>query len=115
MYNCKYYDKHLDTIREYIGCLYNLEGCCTGGLLHILLDDDNYDDDDITFCLKECLQHPDREESMIGRLICEEYLKLPIQKRRLLCSSYIGNWICDKNQRCKQCFIEIGDDIDEEQ
>lgn len=25
MGECKYYNKHLETIREYIGCLYELE------------------------------------------------------------------------------------------
>lgn len=55
MGECKYYNKHLETIREYIGCLYELEGCCAGGMLHILFDDDNIDDDDIAWCLRECL------------------------------------------------------------
>ena len=44
--DCKYYNKHLNTICEYVRCLYSLEGCVSGGLLHILLDDDNYDDDE---------------------------------------------------------------------
>lgn len=109
---CKHYDKHLDTLREYIGCLYSLDGCCTGGLLHILTDDDNYDDDDITFCLKECLRHPEREESVIGRLICEEYLRLTMEKRRLLCSTYIGHWSCFDNGNCQGCFIEVGDEFE---
>lgn len=112
MDKCKYYDKHLDTIREYIGCLYDLEGCETGGLLHILLDDDNYDDDDIAFCLKECLQHPEREESKIGQLICEEYLKLSMEHRRLLCSTYIGHWSCLNKGNCEQCFICCGDEFE---
>lgn len=42
---CKYYNEYLETIKEYIGCLYNLPLCGSGGLLHILLDDDNYDVD----------------------------------------------------------------------
>ncbi len=106
---CKHYDKHLDTIREYIGALYNLEGCSSGGILHILLDDDNYDDDDICWCLKECLNHPEREESKIGKLICEEFLSLPMEKRRLLCSPYIGHYSCLNCGHCDECFIQIGD------
>ena len=112
MEKCKYYDKHLDTIREYIGCLYNIEGCCSGGMIHILTDDDNFDDDDISYCLKECLKHPDREEAAIGKLICEEYLKLPMQKRRLLCSTYIGHWSCFNKGQCEDCFIETGDEYE---
>lgn len=112
MDRCKYYDKHLDTIREYIGCLYSLDGCGCGGLLHILLDDDNYDDDDITYCLKECLSHPEREEAAIGQLICNEYLKLPMEQRRLLCNTYIGHWSCFNDGECNGCFIASGDELE---
>lgn len=106
---CKYYNKHLETIAEYIGCLYNLEDCGTGGLLHILLDDDNYDDDDILWCLKGCLCQPEKEESAIGKLICEEYLKLSMPERRLLTYSYIGNYGCNYNgKNCNSCEIFKG-------
>lgn len=109
---CKYYDKHLETIRELIACLYELEDCGAGGLLHILTDDDNIDDDDIAYCLRECMLHPEREEFGIGKLICEEYLKLPIQKRRLLTNTYIEHWSCMNNGNCQECFIETGDDLE---
>ena len=106
---CKYYEKHLETIREYIGCLYNLEGCCCGGELHILLDDDNYDDDSILYCLKECLSNHEREESVIGRIICEEYLKLTMPQRRLLTQPYINDFQC-WTRDCEKCFVETGDE-----
>ncbi len=109
MSKCKYYNNHLETIREYIGCLYNLEGCASGGLLHILLDDDNYDNDDIEWCLQECEKHPEKEESEIGKLICKEYLNLPMEQRRLLCDTYIGHWFCMNNGKCNNCFIQTGD------
>lgn len=112
MDTCKYYDKHLEIIRKYIDCLYSLENCGSGGILHILTDDDNVDDDDIAYCLSECLRHPEREESGIGKLICEEYLKLPIQKRRLLTNTYIEHWSCMNGGNCKDCFIEIGEDLE---
>ena len=105
---CKYYNKHLETIKEYIGCLYNLEGCGSGGLLHILLDDDNFDDDDIAYCLKACLAHPERECSKLGMLICEEYLKLPMTQRRLLSADYIGHWTCRGDMNCAVCEVECG-------
>jgi hypothetical protein len=38
--------------KEYVtltNALYELEGCCTGGNLHILCDDDNINDDSIAF------------------------------------------------------------------
>ena len=108
---CKYYNKRLDMIREYIGCLYSLEGCGTGGMLHILLDDDNYDDDSIIFCLKECLKNSDKPEAKIGRLICEEYLCLPMEQRRLLRGEYIGHWTCFSGD-CSNCLIQNGDEFE---
>ena len=108
---CKYYNKHLDVIREYIGCLYNLEGCNAGGMLHILLDDDNYDDDSIIYCLKECLSNPTKPEATIGKLICEQYLALPMKQRRLLRSEYIGHWSCFRTNDCSKCLIQNGDNL----
>lgn len=113
MMYCKYYDKKLEVIRAYIECLYSLEGCCTGGMLHILLDDDNYDDDNIAYCLSECIKNPSKPESKIGKLICEEYLSLPMEQRRLLRGEYIGHFCClTKHLTCKHCLIETGDDCE---
>ena len=100
---CKYYTPHLETVKKYVKCLYQIEGCSCGGLLHILLDDDNYEDEDILFCLKECLNHPEREESKLGILICEEYLKLSMPQRTMLDNmingmndvTCLGYTICD--------------------
>lgn len=107
MNNCKYYDKHLDTIKLYITCLYDIDGCATGGLLHILLDDDNLEDNHIEWCLRQCEEHPECEESNIGKLICKEYLKLTMEQRRLLSYQHLRFHICDKN--CKSCYIEKGE------
>lgn len=109
MEKCKHYNKHLDTIKAYINCLYRLEGCCTGGLLHILLDDDNIEDHHIQWCLEECEKHPEEEESEIGKLICKEYLKLTMPERRLLFHNlYLYTGGCDRD--CKNCFVETGEE-----
>lgn len=106
MAKCKFYDKHIDTIKAYIHCLYGLDdgNCCTGGLLHIVTDDGNLEDDDIRFCLNLCNEHPEREESEIGKLFCNELLKLPMEKRRLV---YYRDVIVDAfcNNNCRDCFI----------
>lgn len=107
---CKYYTPHLQTIKEYIGCLYAIDGCCTGGMLHILLDDDNIDDDSILFCLRECIQHPEREDSGIGKLICEEYLKLTMPQRRILMRPYILDFQC-QYCNCSDCLVETGEEF----
>lgn len=106
---CKYYRSHLDTIREYIGCLYKLKGCSSGGMLHILLDDDNLDDDDILFCLRECVTHPEEEEAQLGKLICEEYLRLSMPQRRLLTWRHISSSYCQCHSGCQNCDIETGE------
>lgn len=109
---CKYFDSKLSVIQSYIECLYSIEGCEAGGMLHILLDDDNYDDDSIAFCLIECLKNPSKPESKIGKLICEEYLTLPIELRRLLRSEYIGHWSCF-DESCENCLIQTGDEFEQ--
>lgn len=79
----KYYKPRMKTLLEYCKCLYQLEGCSCGGNLHILLDDDNIETDDILFCLNECITHPEDEDSDLGILICKEYLKLSDKEREL--------------------------------
>ena len=106
MDQCKYYTKRLDTIREYISCLYKLEDCCTGGLLHIVTDDGNLENNDIKWCLDECRNHPECEESEIGKLICNELLKLSMEQRRLV---YEPEWVidafCNGHDCCDTCPI----------
>lgn len=102
---CKYYNPHMDTILEYCKCLYKLDGCVCGGLLHILLDDDNIDTDDILFCLNECITHPEKEESQLGELICKELLKLSKEERQFFDSIWSGmpkECLCDK--ACGACL-----------
>lgn len=105
---CKYYNKHLETIRKLIDCLYELDGCGAGGCLHILLDDDNADTDSIVFCYKECDKHPEREEAELGKLICNEFLKLSEEERYLILWGY-GDFSCDK-QDCYYCAISVGEE-----
>lgn len=83
---CKYYNKHLKTIKEYIHCLYGLEGCSCGGLCHIVVDDGNYDNNSLSWVLNECEkeENKNREELEITKLICNELLKLSINERALL-------------------------------
>lgn len=107
---CKYYNKHLDTIRAYIGCLYSIAGCSCGGLLHIVTDDKNVRDSDIEFCLQQCNEHPECEESELGKLICKELLKLTMPQRRLVMEydgvikNYCRFFGCDK------CWVEEDED-----
>lgn len=104
MDKCKFYNPHMDTIYEYCKCLYRLDGCICGGSLHILLDDDNIDTDDILFCLNECVTHPEEEGSELGVLICKEYLKLSLRERYFLDSMWNGmGYDCINNGDCSSC------------
>lgn len=103
---CKYYNPKLNMIRHLITCLYELDGCVCGGLCHIVTDDNNIDDDDLTFVIGECIKEPDRLESGLCKLICEELLKLSMQQRALVFSSYYADVLCDHD--CKICEIEQG-------
>ena len=103
---CDYYVPKLNMIRNLISCLYDLEGCCTGGLCHIVTDDNNITDSDLKFVIAECDKDPERLEAPLCKLICEEMLKLSIQQRALLFSSYYTDILCDHN--CEVCEIEKG-------
>lgn len=61
---------------EYCRCLYRLEECGCGGLLHIWLDDGNDGYCDVMFCLKQCEENPSCEHSELGILICKKWLQL---------------------------------------
>lgn len=110
--DCKYFNPHMNTIRELIACLYNLEGCACGGLAHIVTDDNNLEDHHIRWVLEDyCEQeeNKDRTERGLVKLICEELLKLSMQERVYMFSHYYGDVLCDKD--CKNCQIEKGEII----
>lgn len=109
---CKYYKPRMATLLEYCRCLYKLEGCICGGLLHILLDDDNYDTNSILFCLRECITHPEEEESELGILICKELLKMSIEERTLFDWMWNAEGVeyCNSD-KCKGCRFITPDDF----
>lgn len=105
---CKYYTKRIDTIRAYISCLYGLDdgNCCTGGLLHVVVNDFNWEDRYIKFCLEECNRHPEKEEAELGKLICNELLKLSLEQRRLVPESeWTVKTFCQGHDNCHNCPI----------
>lgn len=106
---CKYYNRRFDTLLKHCKRLYELEGCSAGGPLHILLDDDNYDDNCINFCLAQSLKHPDREVSKIGARICREYLKMSMEERSLFDWYWCGSDLECEWSSCEVCPF-IGND-----
>lgn len=115
--NCKYYNQNIEVISRYIDCLYNLPDCCCGGMLHIVTDDDNVEDDNLDWCFdyinkQENTNEVDKE---IDELILKNMKKLTLEQRRLLT---IGrNWnlpFCCQSKAwgisdCSECIIENED------
>ena len=111
---CKYYSPHMDTLRELCRCLYKLKGCGAGGLLHVVLDDNNYNDHFIKYCLDCCLKNPDREESELGALICKELLKMSSKERAVFDWYWMGSDLECTRIACDECrYLDYLDLIDE--
>lgn len=103
---CKYINEHMLTVMEYCKCLYRLEGCLCGGPLHIILDDGNYRDSDIIFCMKECLRNPENEGSDLGLLICRELSNMAYIKRLAFEWLRCGwDGLCVNLGECRTCKI----------
>ena len=62
----------------------------TGGNLHLVLDNDNYDNYSIEFCLIQCIEQNDNK----GKDICKHLLTLSISDRIRLCKN-IPHWELD--------------------
>ena len=109
---CKYYNKHMETLLEYFAAIYKLDGCGCGGLLHVLLDDDNYDLYTIEWTLKQCEaeENKDKEEAPLGALICRELMKLSTIERAVLFALFNGETIScpleDDEENCKCSITE---------
>lgn len=112
---CKFYKPDMDVLRAYCKCLYSLEGNGVGGYLHILLDDGNYTDSNILYCLDQCTKHPEWNGYDLGVLICKRYLDMSMNERSVFddylwrddveCHSYMGT--CNKNCRLLESLKDL--------
>ena len=110
MKTCKYYKPYMKTLRRLVGRYHSLEDCCSGGPLHILLDDDNYDITSIDFCIKECYEglingEYSKEACLIGLMICNEYAKMSIEERGVFDSFMTGMVINQCPGDCSECDL----------
>ena len=110
MAKCKYYKPYMDILKQYCELLYTLDGCECGGVLHILLDDDNLEDDHIYYCLKECVLHSELPESNLGMLICNEYLKMTKEERIIFDWYWNGSKLENCCNDCEKCMYLINED-----
>ena len=96
---CRYFKPEWTALKKLCETLYEFPDCGAGGPLHILLDDDNLRDDDIMFCLEQCLKTIEKPGSVLGVHICHEYLKMPMRERML----FDWYWCGSKLSCCGDC------------
>lgn len=107
---CKYYKPEFEQLREDCKNFYKFDGCGSGGPLHILLDDDNFHDSDIVFCMGACLDKEDYkvtdEAAALGLIICAKYAKLSMPERAAFDSFWCGEKLdCADHKNCEVCSI----------
>lgn len=99
---CKYYKPEYDALKILCKKLYGFPDCRSGGPLHILLDDGNVEDCFVEYCLEICLKFQEKPESLLGMLICYEYLKLSFEERQVFDWYWNGSKLaCCGN--CSEC------------
>ena len=109
--NCKYENDMVIYVNKLVELLYeDLKECC-GGMLHIVLDDGNLDDDDIQWCIGNC--NKPENENKIDKYICLEIahkmLKMTMEQRRLV---YYKNGRFECCIDCQECVIEHEEEYD---
>lgn len=104
---CVYYKKDFfEDLLAKCRAFYELPGCSSGGPLHILLDDDNFTDDDILFCIGECNKVDDSAVKTLGLAICHAYLLMSDYERSAFDWFWNGNdLICRHDKKCAECDI----------
>ena len=105
---CRYWSEDIEKINLLVEILYgDLRECC-GGLLHIVLDDGNLEDDHILWCISECdkRENWDRQDRLLCKRIANEMLGLTLEQRRLWYQQSCG-MKCDRN--CDDCPVVTGD------
>lgn len=78
---CEYYTDGMGQLIDKCRELYEQDGWSSGGYLHILLDDCNYEDDDIKYCIEECKTNHNDPASALGIDICNELLSMGMNNR----------------------------------
>ena len=104
MARCKYYKPYMDILKELCEELYRLPECGCGGMLHIILDDANFENEHILYCIKECFHHPEKPESTLGVIICNEYLKMTKEERLVFDWYLSGSTLESCCNDCKKCM-----------
>lgn len=111
---CKYYKPYMDTLKKLCKQYHQLDNCCSGGPLHVLLDDDNYDIGSVHFCMEHCFEGLEAQTScgssyskpayLLGIMICNEYAKMSLEERATFDAYCCGETLECKGD-CEDCSI----------
>lgn len=106
---CMYWTKEVGEVCKLVKTLYEDMGEGAGGMLHIVLDDCNIEDDDIQWCIEYCNreENADRHDKEICLEIAQRMLELNYIERMLVYYQWdIG--FCGSD--CTKCVITREDD-----
>lgn len=114
---CKYCRPEMAVLGKYCEELYGLPNCGAGGCLHILLDDNNYADEDLEWCREYCEKNATGKEYEIAMKILDIYSEMNIVERTVFDWIWNGRSpLCETPGKCETCdLIEIPWYIEEKQ
>lgn len=101
---CKFYNKKVEYVNKLVELLYeDLQESC-GGMLHIVLDDGNMDDDDIQWCIDNCNneKNKERHDKFLCLEIAHKMLKMDKYERNLV---YYMDFGFNCGEDCNECVI----------
>ena len=106
---CMYWTKEVGEVCKLVKTLYEDMGECCGGMLHIVLDDGNLDDDDLQWCIEYCNreENTDRHDKSICLEIAHRMLNLSKEQRMLIYYQWDGEFCSDN---CDECVITSEED-----
>ena len=83
---CKYFNPQMVLIAKMVGVLYDDFECHTGGLCHIVTDEDNIKDIHLQSIIEECNKDENKEDISVdaAKYICESMIKLPMIQREFI-------------------------------
>lgn len=103
-WKCIYWSEEVKEICSLVKYLYDDLHEGAGGLLHIVLDDGNIDDDDLQWCLERCNreENRDRHDRDVCIEIAQRMLNLSREQRTLIYYQWDGEFCSDN---CDECVI----------
>jgi hypothetical protein len=106
---CKYWSEEVTEICKLVKTLYDDMGEGCGGMLHIVLDDGNIDDDDLQWCIEYCNreENANRHDKTICLEIAHRLLNLNKEQRMLIYYQWDGEFC---NDNCDECVITSEED-----